>query len=119
MVYRDEWVTCEACGKTFIYRIEEQRRQVELGFPIETPRLCVACRAQEALGPGLRAGVVRWVREDKHFGFIIQRDGSNIFFHHSDVEGDPEQVMRENARVWYEVITTERGPQAINVHLRE
>ena len=59
------------------------------------------------------------VPEDKHFGFITQRDGSDVFFHNSGIEGDPEQVMQENAPVWYEVITTERGPQAINVHLRE
>ncbi|HQE94094.1 MAG TPA: cold shock domain-containing protein [Anaerolineae bacterium] len=67
----------------------------------------------------MRAGVVKWFREDKHFGFITQHDGSDVFFHYSAIEGDPEQVMRENAPVWYEVVNTERGPQAINVHLRE
>lgn len=119
MTYRDELLTCETCGKTFIYRVEEQRRQVELGFQAERPRQCEACREQEAAGPGLRAGIVKWFREDKHFGFITQRDGSDVFFHHSGIEGDPDQVMRENAPVWYELTTTERGPQAINVHLRE
>ncbi|MEJ5308644.1 MAG: cold shock domain-containing protein [Anaerolineae bacterium] len=67
----------------------------------------------------MRAGVVKWFREDKHFGFITQRDGSDIFFHNSAIEGDVDQVMRENAPVWYEVTMTERGPQAVNVHLRE
>jgi CspA family cold shock protein len=119
MTYCDELLTCETCGKTFVYRIEEQRQQAELGFAVEMPRQCAACREQEVAGPGLRAGVVKWFREDKHFGFITQRDGSDVFFHHSGIEGDPEQVMRENAPVWYELITTERGPQAVNVHLRE
>ncbi|HOT90040.1 MAG TPA: cold shock domain-containing protein [Anaerolineae bacterium] len=119
MTFQDQLLTCAACGKTFIYRIEEQRYQAELGFPVEMPDLCPECRKQTASAPGLRAGVVKWVREDKHFGFIMQRDGSKIFFHHTGVVGDPEQVMRENAPVWYEVISTDRGPQAVNVHLRE
>ncbi len=119
MTYRDELLTCVTCGKTFVYRIEEQRQQVALGFAVEMPRQCAECREQEAAGPGLRAGVVKWFREDKHFGFITQRDGSDVFFHHSAIEGDPEQIMQENAPVWYEVVATERGPQAVNVHLRE
>ncbi|MGC9396609.1 MAG: cold-shock protein [Anaerolineae bacterium] len=67
----------------------------------------------------MRAGVVKWFREDKHFGFITQRDGSDIFFHSSGIEGDVEKIMQENAPVWYEAISTDRGPQAVNVHLRE
>ncbi len=119
MTFQDQLLTCEVCGKTFIYRIEEQRQLADWGFPAETPRRCPECRKQETSAPGLRAGVVKWVREDKHFGFITQRDGSKIFFHHTGVVGDPEQVMRENAPVWYEVMSTERGPQAFNIHLRE
>ena len=119
MTYRDELLTCATCGKTFIYRVEEQRKQAELGFEPVTPQQCPDCRAQETLGPGLRAGVVKWFREDKHFGFITQRDGSDIFFHNSGITGDVEQIMLENAPVWYEVISTDRGPQAVNVHLRE
>jgi len=119
MTYRDALLTCETCGKTFIYRVEEQRQQADLGFAPEAPPQCAECRTQEALGPGLRAGVVKWFREDKHFGFITQRDGSDVFFHMSGIEGDLEQVMQENVPVWYEVISTERGPQAINVHRRE
>jgi len=119
MTYRDELLTCETCGKAFIYRVEEQRHQEDLGFEPEMPQYCADCRQSDVAGPGLRAGVVKWFREDKHFGFITQRDGSDVFFHMSGVEGDLVQVMQENAPVWYEVITTERGPQAINVHSRE
>ena len=118
MPYRDQIVTCENCGKTFVYRVEEQRLQSELGFESETPTHCSNCREEVETGPGLRAGVVKWYREDKHFGFITQRDGSDIFFHRSGVEGDMAN-LGENAQVWYEVTTTERGLQAINVHLRE
>ncbi|MFN2108480.1 MAG: cold-shock protein [Anaerolineae bacterium] len=67
----------------------------------------------------MHAGAVKWFREDKHFGFITQQDGSDIFFHNSGITGDVEKIMQENAPVWYEVISTDRGPQAVNVHLRE
>lgn len=118
MVYRDQILTCESCGNTFVYRVEEQRLQNELGFEPEPPTRCSDCREDVEAGPGLRAGVVKWYREDKHFGFITQRDGSDIFFHRSGIEGDPESYG-ENAQVWYEVASSDRGPQAVNVHLRE
>lgn len=119
MTYRDQLLTCEECGKAFVYRVEDQRLQEEMGFEPEAPRFCPACKQEDALGPGLRAGIVKWYREDKHFGFITQQDGSDVFFHRSGVEGEQSEILKENTPVWYEVITTERGPQAINVHLRD
>ena len=32
MTYRDELLTCATCGKTFIYRVEDQRQQAALGL---------------------------------------------------------------------------------------
>lgn len=119
MAYRDQLLTCEECGKQFVYRVEEQRAQEALGFAPEAPTKCPACREQEALGPGLRAGVIKWYREDKHFGFITQQNGGDVFFHRSAVESDQERIFQENTPVWFEVISTDRGPQAVNVHLRE
>ncbi len=119
MPFRDELLTCENCGATFVYRVEEQRLQQELGFELERPTRCPNCREDTEEGPGLRAGIVKWYREDKHFGFITQRDGTDIFFHRSGIEGDAAKLTAENTPVWYEVTSTDRGPQAINVHLRE
>jgi len=119
MTYRDQLLTCTACGKQFVYRVEEQRSQVEAGFEPEIPEKCENCREKRELGPGLHAGVVKWYRDDKHFGFITVQDGGDVFFHRSGVASDQEQVFQEGASVWFEVTTTDRGPQAINVHLRE
>ena len=44
MSYRDTLVTCANCGKEFIFRVEEQRRQAERGEEIVPPELCPACR---------------------------------------------------------------------------
>ncbi|MGC9467274.1 MAG: cold shock domain-containing protein [Anaerolineae bacterium] len=118
MPYRDELLTCEKCGETFVYRVEEQRLQEELGFEPEKPERCPNCREEIEAGPGLRAGVVKWYSDEKHFGFITQKDGTDVFFHRTNIEGDPAN-FGENAQVWYELTTTDRGPQAVNVHLRE
>jgi cold shock protein len=118
MPFRDEFLTCESCEQKFVYRVEEQRQQDEIGFEPEKPTKCPDCRERVELGPGLRAGVVKWYRDDKHFGFITQIDGSDVFFHQSSVDGDISNIQ-ENTAVWYEVEATDRGPQATNVHLRE
>jgi len=121
MSYRDLLLVCEKCGKQFVFTVEEQRRQEELGFEIEEPTECSECRMEQpVVEPGLKAGVVKWYRDDRGFGFIIQQDGSEVFFHRTGVnQNDINRVLNENAPVWYELIMTDRGPQAVNVHLRE
>lgn len=121
MGYSDQLLICDECGKEYVYRVEQQRRQAELGFDPELPTVCPNCRNAVAtvVEPGLRAGLIKWYREDKHFGFVVQSDGSEVFFHHSGVVGDPAVVLLENAPVWYELINTDRGLQAVNVHQRE
>ena len=118
MPFRDQLLTCQSCGETFVYRVEEQRLQKEMGLELEPPTRCTKCREDVDTGPGLRAGIVKWYQEDKHFGFISQGNGSDIFFHRSGIEGDPTKFV-ENTPVWYEVTETDRGLQAVNVHLRE
>ena len=118
MPFHDQLLTCQNCGDTFVYRVEEQRLQSAMGGVPEPPTHCVRCRDDNDAGPGLRAGVVKWYQEDKHFGFISQRQGNDIFFHRSGIDGDPTQFV-ENTPVWYEITETDRGLQAVNVHLRE
>ena len=119
MTFRDQLVTCKDCGTKFIYRVEEQRQQASIGIESVAPDLCADCRREEDATPGLRPGVVKWYKDEKHFGFITQADGSDVFFHRSGVDGDTTEILQENAVVWYEVIKTDRGLQAINVHIRD
>lgn len=119
MAFRDQEVTCKECGKNFIYRVEEQRQQVNLGIEQISPDLCPNCRSNEEVTPGLKPGVVKWYREDKHFGFLTQADGSEVFFHRSAFDGDATEILREDVPVWYEITKTERGLQAINIHIRD
>ena len=118
MSYRDEMKVCKNCGEKFVFTVEEQRAQDQLGFEIEAPEFCPNCREEEPQ-PGLRPGVVKWFSEEKGFGFIVQADGSEVFFHRSDVIGDTKNVAQESASVWYQLTSTEKGLKAIDVHPRE
>jgi CspA family cold shock protein len=46
MIYRDQKLTCENCGRTFFFTVTEQRRIAEeLGEDhVEPPKLCEECR---------------------------------------------------------------------------
>ncbi len=119
MTYRDQLLTCSKCGRKFVFRVEEQRNMADKGLEIEPPTLCPECRRQEIMGPGLHSGVIKWFNAEKHFGFIEQSDGSDIFFHHTAVAPEDLPKIAERVAVWYEVESSDRGPQAINVHVRE
>ncbi len=118
MAYRDEMQVCEACGKQFVFTVEEQRAQEQMGLEIQAPERCPECREQEP-EPGLRPGIVKWYSQEKGFGFITQPDGSEVFFHRTGIIGDVEKVTQEDASVWYQLQSTDRGLQAYDVHARE
>ena len=119
MNYRDEMRVCNNCGEKFVFTVEEKRRQEEMGLEVQAPDFCTDCRKSESKGPGLHPGIIKWYSDEKAFGFIIQADGEEIFFHRSGVTGNPAVTLTENAPVWYEVEETEKGPQAYYVHERE
>lgn len=122
MPYKDEMRVCESCGKKFVYTVEEQRLQEKMGIEQEAPDFCPDCREEEPqieAKPGLHPGVVKWFSSEKGFGFLVQADGSEVFFHKSNIVGDVSQVGQDGAHVWYELRETDRGPEAYNVHFRE
>jgi CspA family cold shock protein len=52
----------------------------------------------------------------RHYGFIVQDDGRDIFFHQNDVLG--RRILREGQAVEFEVVQTPKGPKAVNVRPR-
>lgn len=64
----------------------------------------------------MATGKVKRFDVHRHYGFITQENGRDIFFHQNDVVGN--RVLREGQAVEFEVVQTPKGPKAVNVRPR-
>ncbi len=60
-------------------------------------------------------GTVKWFNDSKGFGFITREEGSDIFVHHSSIQGDGFKTLAEGDRVSFDVEKGDKGPKAVNV----
>ena len=141
MTYQDTWAICTQCGKQFVFRIEEQRRQAERGMEVTPPELCPSCRTSgratrrpeprreptsrpsaerepktpAAHGPGPHEGSVKWYDSEKGYGFIVRQSGDEIFFHRTGIAPGETPRFPDGTRVTFLIEKTSKGPQAVDV----
>lgn len=61
-------------------------------------------------------GTVKWFNAEKGFGFITPDEGgSDLFVHHTAIQGGGFRTLNENQRVSFDVSQGQKGPQATNV----
>ena len=60
-------------------------------------------------------GTVTWFDEKKGFGFIAGPDGTDIFVHYSNIQGDGFKTLAEGDLVTFDVAKGDKGPKAENV----
>lgn len=65
---------------------------------------------------GKFVGRMKYYNKGKGYGFIARGGGETIFFHRSQVIGDPEH-FEEGAWLLYEAMDTARGQEAFEVEL--
>jgi CspA family cold shock protein len=60
-------------------------------------------------------GTIRTLRVEKGFGFLKDASGKEYFFHHTAVQGEKIDNLREGDTVEFDVGEGPKGPRAENV----
>ncbi len=61
------------------------------------------------------SGKVKWFNDSKGYGFIEVDDGTDVFVHHNDIEGEGYKSLAEGEAVTFEIVSSDKGPRASNV----
>ncbi|OPY80118.1 MAG: Cold shock-like protein CspLA [Syntrophorhabdus sp. PtaU1.Bin153] len=60
-------------------------------------------------------GTVKWFNDAKGYGFITQEDGTDVFVHHTAIQGSGFKSLSEGQAVTFDVTSGPKGLQATNV----
>ena len=60
-------------------------------------------------------GTVKWFSAKKGYGFVTGEDKKDVFVHFSGIEMEGYKLLKENQVAEFELITTAKGTQAVNV----
>ena len=57
-------------------------------------------------------GTVKWFNAEKGYGFIAVDGGRDVFVHYSAIQSDGYRSLDQGQRVEFEIMDSDRGPQA-------
>ncbi len=60
-------------------------------------------------------GTVKWFNDSKGFGFLTSEDGSDVFVHHTSIQGNGFKSLAEGDSVSFDTEKGPKGPKATNV----
>jgi CspA family cold shock protein len=60
-------------------------------------------------------GTVKWFNDSKGFGFITSEGNSDVFVHHTSIQGSGFKSLSEGDKVSFDIEQGPKGPKAINV----
>lgn len=60
-------------------------------------------------------GTVKWFNDHKGYGFIASEGQSDVFVHHSSIEGRGFRTLHEGEQVEFEIRHSDRGQEAAHV----
>jgi CspA family cold shock protein len=66
----------------------------------------------------MATGTVKWFNDAKGYGFITPEEGGkDLFVHFSALAGDGFKTLAEGAKVEFERVEGQKGPEAKNVSI--
>lgn len=63
----------------------------------------------------MQKGTVKFYKGDKGYGFIKKEDGTDVFFHFSNVKGEGYEGLEKGQSVQFDIVEGRKGPEAVNV----
>jgi CspA family cold shock protein len=111
-------VVCQQCGRGFVLTINYRDLLARWGAKVVVPVLCPTCFLKTGPVPK-RRGKVKQFDPGKGHGFIATGEGEEIFFHQRQIFGGNGQEPSEGQVVWFHLAYSAKGPEALNVELRE
>lgn len=60
-------------------------------------------------------GTVKWFNNEKGYGFVSRNSGSDVFVHHTAIQGSGFKSLNEGDSIEFEVAQGPKGLQAQNV----
>ncbi len=63
----------------------------------------------------MATGTVKWFNNTKGYGFITADDGTDVFVHHTDIEGEGFKSLEAGDPVQFEITEGPKGPKAASV----
>lgn len=65
----------------------------------------------------MQNGIVKWFNNAKGYGFISLSDGTDVFVHYSNIDGNGFRTLRQGQEVLFELKEGPKGLSAQNVRL--
>ena len=61
------------------------------------------------------SGRVKWLDDNKGYGYIKREKGGDVFVHYSDIQEEGFRILEPGQEVIFDIIRGKKGPQAVNV----